>query len=87
MATNQAAWLDAAATPFRIGESPIPKPGPDEVVIKNHALAINPADYIMADTGLFIKDFPRILGVDVAGEVHEVGSNITRLKKGDRVAG
>jgi NADPH:quinone reductase-like Zn-dependent oxidoreductase len=37
--------------------------------------------------GFLIEKWPKVLGSDVAGEVHEVGSHVTTFKKGDRVAG
>ena len=69
----------------QVGPADIPKPGPDDVVIKNHAVAINPVDWKIQDYGLFIQSWPNVLGEDVAGEIHEVGSNVTKFKKGDRV--
>ena len=32
-----------------------------------------------------MQNYPNVLGSDIAGEVHEVGEGVTRLKKGDRV--
>ncbi|KAK4499172.1 hypothetical protein PRZ48_009685 [Zasmidium cellare] len=83
--SNQAAWLDGKAQKLRVAPADIPKPGPDDVVIKNHAVAINPVDWKIQDYGLFIQSWPNVLGEDVAGEIHEVGSNVTQFKKGDRV--
>ena len=64
----------------------MPKPGPDQVVIKNKAIAINPVDWKVQDAGRFIRTWPCILGCDVAGDVVEVGENVKKFKKGDRVA-
>ena len=86
MASNQAAWLDGKGAQLRVAESAMPKPGADEVVIKNHAIAINPVDWKIQDSGMFLKSFPNVLGCDVAGEIYEVGSNVKNFKKGDRVA-
>ena len=44
MASNQAAWLDGAEKALRIESAEVPKPGSDEIVVKNAAIAINPVD-------------------------------------------
>ncbi|KAK0271288.1 hypothetical protein LTR91_003550 [Friedmanniomyces endolithicus] len=87
MATNRAAWLDGAAKKLRIDEADMPKPESDEVVIKNSAIAINPVDWKIQDSGYFIKTWPMILGCDAAGTVTAVGSSVTRFQRGDRVTG
>jgi NADPH:quinone reductase-like Zn-dependent oxidoreductase len=60
------------------------------IVVKTHAIAINPLDWIVAQKGdimyTWLK-YPFVLGADVAGEVVEVGKNVTRFRVGDRVAG
>ena len=85
MATNRAAWLDGKAQALRIAPADMPSPGPEEVVIRNHAIAINPVDWKIQDSGYFIKTGPMVLGCDVAGEIYEVGGEVKGLKKGDRV--
>lgn len=84
---NQAAWLSKAGTTLEVGPAPMPTAGTNEIVVKNHAVAINPLDCHMQDSGVFVQHWPTIFGCDVAGEVYEVGSNVTRFKKGDRVIG
>lgn len=84
---NQAAWLKKANTPLEVGPAPMPTAGAGEIVVKNAAIAINPVDWHQQEVGVFVKQFPAIVGCDVAGEVHEVGSGITRFNKGDRVIG
>ena len=39
------------------------------------------------DTGMMVQKWPVCLGMDVAGEVFEVGSHVKQYKKGDRVIG
>jgi NADPH:quinone reductase-like Zn-dependent oxidoreductase len=87
MAQNMAAWLEDKGVPLRVADAPMPVPGSDDIVIKNHAIAINPLDWHMQDSGIFVKHWPAILGCDIAGEVYGVGQNVTRFKKGDRVIG
>ncbi|MDZ7653679.1 MAG: quinone oxidoreductase [Burkholderiaceae bacterium] len=60
-------------------------PGPDEVRIRNHAVGVNFID-IYYRTGLYPSALPHGLGVEGAGVVEAVGSNIKFLKEGDRVA-
>ncbi|KAK3627542.1 hypothetical protein LTR56_019126 [Elasticomyces elasticus] len=81
--TNQAAWLKKANTPLEVSDAPMPTPGPGEIVVKNAAVAINPLDWHMQDTGIFVQQWPTILGCDVAGEVFEVGTGVDLFKKGD----
>lgn len=84
---NQAAWLTKADTPLQVADAPLPTAGPSELVVKNAALAINPLDCHMQDSGVFVQQWPAVFGCDVAGEVYEVGPGVKRFKKGDRVIG
>ncbi|KAL1653066.1 hypothetical protein SLS61_004312 [Didymella pomorum] len=91
MPTNRAAWALADKQHFEVQEAPYTKPKAGEIIVKNRAVAINPVDWIMQTQGTgfgfrWIK-YPFIFGNDVAGEVVEVGSEVTRFKVGDRVVG
>lgn len=83
---NQAAWLVGKGKPFEVRPADMPKPGADEVVVRNRAIAINPVDWKIQD-GEFLDqlELPFIMGTDVAGEIYEVGGAVTKFKKGDRV--
>ena len=85
MATNQAAWLDAAGSRLRVGEAPMPETEPGRVIIRNKAVAVNPVDWKIQDYGAFVKEWPAVLGADVAGEVIDVADDVKNIKKGDRV--
>ncbi|KAK5702216.1 hypothetical protein LTR17_022524 [Elasticomyces elasticus] len=84
---NQSAFLDGVGIALRVGDSPMPTPGPDQLLIRNHAVAINPIDYKMQASGKSIRSYPIVLGQNVAGEVLEVGSDVRKFKAGDRVIG
>ena len=87
MTSNKVAFLDEVGKPFRIAKASIPTPGPNEIVVKNHAIALNPLDHVQYTKGIMIKSFPAVLGSDIAGEVYAVGSDVTRFKKGDGAVG
>ncbi len=90
MPTNTAAWLRAKQAQLAVTSAPYTHPRADEIVIKNHAVAINPVDWMKQVLGnamfSWIK-YPFVLGEDVAGEVVEVGTAVTRFQVGDRVLG
>ncbi|TKA82220.1 hypothetical protein B0A49_00405 [Cryomyces minteri] len=65
-----------------IVDSPIPKPGPDQVVTKVIVSGSNPKDW-KVPTWMNISVNQ---GDDIAGVVHEVGDNVVEFKPGDRVA-
>ena len=85
--SNKAAVATEAGKPLVTESREIQQPKPSEVIIKNHAIAINPADWKMRDSGVFVESFPIILGSDVAGVVESVGSEVKNFEKGDRVGG
>ena len=70
-----------------------PAPAPGSVLLRVRAAGINPLDWQRARRGVPIawaawpSRLPRILGLDVAGEVEAVGPEVTRFAPGDAVYG
>ena len=61
------------------------KPGPGEARVRHTAIGLNYVDtYIRS--GLYPSQLPSGLGAEAAGVVEEVGSGVTDIKAGDRVA-
>ena len=90
MPTNTAAWLGAKHAKLEVKSAPYTPPRENEIVVKNHAVAINPIDWIIQGLGNMVFrwiKYPFILGSDLAGEVVEVGSGAARFNVGDRVLG
>jgi NADPH:quinone reductase-like Zn-dependent oxidoreductase len=74
-----------------------PEIGPDDVLVRVHAAALNPYDWhimrgdpyvarLMGTVGL-TRPKPRIAGVDGAGTVEAVGANVRGLRPGEEVLG
>ncbi|EXJ61693.1 hypothetical protein A1O7_02122 [Cladophialophora yegresii CBS 114405] len=82
---NYAAWIPSGKAPLVVATAPFPDLAPNELILKNHAVAINPVDWKIQASGGFGLSYPAILGEDVAGEVLEVGKDAEAFKKGDRV--
>ncbi|AYA02576.1 NAD(P)H-quinone oxidoreductase [Acinetobacter sp. WCHAc010034] len=66
----------------------VPAPQADEVLVKVHAFGINRPD-ILQRQGLYPmpKGVTPVPGLEVAGEVIAVGSDVTKFKAGDKVCG
>ncbi len=70
-------------------ERPIPTPKADEVLVKLEYVGICGSDMHYYETGAignYVVEPPFVLGHEPGGTVVEVGSNVTHLKVGDRVA-
>jgi NADPH:quinone reductase-like Zn-dependent oxidoreductase len=80
---------------LRMAEVDKPAPNADEVLVKVLAASVNAADWhVLRGKPLFsratlglLRPKHRILGVDIAGQVQAVGSDVTRFKAGDQVYG
>jgi len=86
---NRASWLMAKQSPVNVVDfAPYTSPSANELVIKTKAIALNPADVHVQKLGILLKDYPAILGCDVAGEVVEIHPSLADVYNiGDRVAG
>ena len=60
------------------------KPAPHEITVRLHANSLNYHDYAVVK-GLWAPSERRIPMADGAGEVIEVGENVTKFKRGDNV--
>jgi NADPH:quinone reductase len=71
---------------LRLEEVPTPRPGPGEVLVRIHAIGVNPVEtYIRAGTYARLPALPYTPGNDCAGVVEQVGPDVNEFKPGDRV--
>jgi len=78
----RAARFQGVGQPLKVGETPKPKIGPGEVLVKVKAAGVCHTDLHMLDGA--IPAMPNVtLGHEFAGEVEEVGAAVTRVKVGD----
>src|SRR3989304_3886361 len=69
-------------TDIKTEEMPIPKIGPDELLVKIMASGICGSDLM---EWYRIKKAPLVLGHEIAGVVEKVGKGVRGFKKGDRI--
>ncbi|WP_448681309.1 zinc-binding dehydrogenase [Pseudomonas nicosulfuronedens] len=87
-ANDHAAWTwtpGAGLDGLNLSHLPVPTPGPDEVLVANTAIALNPVDWKMIDWGRDDWQPGQVPGVDGVGIVIAVGSEVN-LRAGARVA-
>lgn len=78
-----------------IRDVPTPKPGKGEILVRVYATTVNRTDacalrahpfFVRLSSGL-LRPKNRILGLDFAGVVEQVGTGVTRFSPGERVFG
>ncbi|EHL01415.1 putative protein TOXD [Glarea lozoyensis 74030] len=85
----EALILDVPAKTATVKSIPIPSPAPNELLIRVHAIALNPVDALYTFHPLALPTQQRTVGSDFAGTVHKLGSSVSspHLQVGTRVAG
>ncbi|MFC5283280.1 alcohol dehydrogenase catalytic domain-containing protein [Pedobacter alpinus] len=72
---------------FFVFETEIPKPGPQDLLVKLKAIAVNPVDYKIRQNSAIdtVLETPKIIGWDAAGIVVAVGEKVDLFNVGDEV--
>ena len=71
---------------LRLEEVPTPQPGAGQVLVRMHAIGVNPVEtYIRAGTYARLPVLPYTPGNDGAGVVEQIGSDVSEFRPGDRV--
>lgn len=73
---------------IEVSEVPAPSPRDNEILIETRAASVNPVDWKIRNGIMKIftgRAFPKILGLECAGEVAGAGRGVTRFSVGDRV--
>src|SRR5262245_46999859 len=84
MATMQACIFHAPGD-VRVGELPVPEPGPGELVVRMATTALCASD-IRVFRGEKHAAAGVVQGHEIAGTVEEIGSGVTEASPGERVA-
>ena len=71
---------------LKLEDIPAPSPGQGQVLVRNHAVGVNPVDtYLRSNTDNRGPKLPYTPGSDAAGVIEAVGPGVTGVKPGDRV--
>jgi zinc-binding alcohol dehydrogenase family protein len=65
-------------------ELPVPRPGPHDLLVRVHAVSVNPVD-VKVRAGVDPGGEPKVLGYDAAGVVEAVGPEVSLFEVGDEV--
>ena len=87
MSQQKALVFPSSDSSYTLVTKPIPVPGPTEVLVKIEGAALQPLDWRAPLIPYLFKSlkFPTPAGLDGAGVIESVGSDVKRFKKGDRV--
>ena len=71
--------------PLELVDLPIPAPAPDDLLIKVSVCGICHTELDEIEGRLIPPQFPLVLGHEIVGRVHAVGSEVRKYSPGDRV--
>lgn len=71
--------------PFEVRKEPQHSVKPDQVLIRQRAIALNGLDLLQRDLGVNIPSWPYVLGVEGAGIIEAVGSEVKDFQIDDEV--
>jgi NADPH:quinone reductase len=67
-------------------ELPTPTPGPDEVLVRAHAIGVNmPEVLVRRGTYAWMPPLPAIPGIEMSGVVAQIGADVRSLRVGQPV--
>ena len=70
---------------LELQEVNVGSPGPNEIKVTNHAIGLNYIDTYHR-SGLYPLQMPSGIGLEAAGKIEEVGTNVNEFNKGDKIA-
>jgi NADPH:quinone reductase-like Zn-dependent oxidoreductase len=76
MTTHLAAVSLSKGSPIEVQTRSTPQPGPGELLIAVKSIALNSADVLMRQLGLFITSYPAVTGFDISGLVLAAGDGV-----------
>src|SRR5882757_7370307 len=82
--TMRAMLLEAAKQPLRLKEVAVPRPKPNQILIRVHACGVCRTDLHIADGELTNPKLPLILGHEIVGSVVQIGEKVQNFRLGDR---
>ncbi|MFN2226755.1 MAG: alcohol dehydrogenase catalytic domain-containing protein, partial [Anaerolineae bacterium] len=77
--------LEEQGQPLKMKEVPVPRPGPEQVLIRVHACGVCRTDLHIVDGELEEPKLPLILGHQIVGSVVQLGEEVEQFEVGDRV--
>jgi propanol-preferring alcohol dehydrogenase len=83
--TMRAMVLEARGRPLRQMELPVPRPGPDQLLVRIHACGVCRTDLHIQDGDLNEPKLPLILGHEIAGTVASIGDRVHGFRVGERI--
>src|SRR5882724_11176010 len=83
--TMRAMLLETPKQPLRLKKVPVPRPKPNQILIRVHFCGVCRTDLHIVDGELTQPKLPLILGHEIMGGVVQIGEKVQNFRIGDRV--